>query len=105
MGKITYNKLVRDNIPEIIKKNGGEPKTRILEHEEYKKMLDEKLLEEVNEYLKDDNIDEIADIYEVLKSILKYKKSTLEEVQYIALEKKIKRGGFEEKIFLEEVIE
>lgn len=105
MGKIIYNKLVRDNIPEIIKKNGGEPKTRILEHEEYKKMLDEKLLEEVNEYLKDDNIEEIADIYEVMFAILKYKKITFEEVEKIALEKKIKRGGFEEKIFLEEVIE
>lgn len=105
MGKIIYNKLVRDNIPEIIKKNGGEPKTRILGNEEYKKMLDEKLLEEVNEYLKDNNIEEIADIYEVIKAILKYKKSTFEDVEKTALEKKIKRGAFEEKIFLEEVLE
>jgi len=100
-----YNKLVRDRIPEIIKKNGGEPKTRILGDEEYKKMLDEKLLEEVHEYLKDDNVEEIADIYEVIKAILKYKETTYEDLEKIALEKKIKRGGFEEKIFLEEVLE
>jgi predicted house-cleaning noncanonical NTP pyrophosphatase (MazG superfamily) len=103
MSKIIYNKLVRDNIPAIIKKNGGEPKTRILGDEEYKKRLDEKLQEEVAEYLKDDNVEEIADIYEVITAILKYKSVTFEEFEKVALEKRVKKGGFEQKIFLEEV--
>lgn len=103
MSKIIYNKLVRDKIPEIIKKNGEKPKTRILEDIEYKKRLDEKLQEEVAEYLKDDNVEEIADIYEVITAILKYKGVTFEEFEKVALEKRVKKGGFEQKIFLEDV--
>lgn len=48
---INYNKLVRDKIPEIIKNNGGTPFTETLSDEEYIEMLNQKLLEEVNEYL------------------------------------------------------
>ena len=36
----TYNKLVRDNIPNIIKSNGETPITRILTNEEYKQELE-----------------------------------------------------------------
>ena len=97
MGKIVYNKLVRDNIPAIIKKNGGEPKTRILENLEYKKRLDEKLQEEVAEYLKDDNVEEIADIYEVITAILKYKGVTFEEFEKVALEKRLKKVALNKK--------
>ena len=46
----TYNKLVRDKIPEIIEGNGEKPVTRILNDEEYLKELNTKLQEEVNEY-------------------------------------------------------
>ena len=41
-----YNKLVRDNIPDIIKNNGGEPIIRILDDSEYKSELEKKLYEE-----------------------------------------------------------
>lgn len=37
------NKLVRDNIPNIIKENGEVPITRILTDEEYKKELEKKV--------------------------------------------------------------
>ena len=47
-----YNKLVRDNIPSIIKGNGATPITRILNEEEYKKELEKKLYEEYNEAYK-----------------------------------------------------
>lgn len=100
-----YNKLVRDRIPEIITENGGKPVTSILGDIEYKKMLDDKLLEEVNEYLKDDNLEEIADIYEVISAILEYKGVSFEDMQKIAIEKKNNRGGFYSRIFLKEVIE
>ena len=46
-----YNKLVRDNIPNIIKEKGEEPITRILSDEEYKKELEKKLNEEYQEVL------------------------------------------------------
>ncbi len=98
-----YNKLVRDKIPEIISNNGENPKTRILDNIEYKKELDRKLLEEVNEYLKDDNIEELADIEEVLLAILSYKDTSIEEFEKIRKEKEDKRGAFKKKIFLEKV--
>lgn len=100
-----YNKLVRDRIPEIISSNNENPKIRFLGDEEYKKELDKKLLEEVNEYLKDDNIEELADIEEVILAILDYKKVSIEKFENIRKEKVNKRGAFKEKIFLEKVEE
>ena len=100
-----YNKLVRDKIPEIISNNGENPKIRILDNIEYKKELDRKLLEEVNEYLKDDNIEELADIEEVLLAILDYKNVSREDFDKIRKEKANKRGAFKEKIYLEKVEE
>lgn len=99
-----YNKLVRDRVPEIIKGNGEEPVTYILGDIEYKKALDDKLLEEVNEYLKEDNLEEIADIYEVICAILEYKGISFEDMQSIAIDKKNNRGGFYSRIFLKDVI-
>ncbi|MDD2375933.1 MAG: nucleoside triphosphate pyrophosphohydrolase [Clostridia bacterium] len=105
MKKKVYNKLVRDMIPEIITKNGEHPITEILDNNEYKKKLDEKLLEEVNEYQKDDNVEELADIMEVILSILKFKNIDVLEFENIVKNKRNKKGGFENKIFLKEVIE
>lgn len=105
MSIIKYNKLVRDKMPEIIEENGGIPISRILDDKEYKKCLDEKLIEEVKEYLKDDNEEELADVYEVFINILKYKGIELKKIEELALEKRLKRGGFDKKIYLEEVEE
>ena len=98
-----YKKLVRDNIPNIIEQKGEKPVTRILDDEEYKKLLDEKLIEEVNEYINSDEVEELADIVEVIYAILDYKEVKLENFEKIRLSKKEKRGGFKNKIFLEEV--
>lgn len=105
MKKQIYNKLVRDRIPEIITNNGEYPTVEILGDAEYKKRLDEKLLEEVNEYLKDDNAEELADITEVILAILKYKNVEISDFENIIKNKRDKKGGFEKKIFLKEVIE
>lgn len=96
-----WNKLVRDKIPEIIKSNGEKAVTRSLSDEEYIIELNKKLLEEVNEYLKDDTAEEIADILEVIRAIINFKNITYEEVEEIRIKKLEKRGGFKEKIFLE----
>lgn len=97
-----YNKLVRDKIPEIIKSKGEECKTHIAEDLEYTEKLKEKLLEEVQEFSKDETPDEIADILEVIDAIIKAKSFSMEEIQKIKKEKFDKRGGFDEKIILEE---
>lgn len=97
-----YNKLVRDKIPEIIKSEGREVKAKILNDEEYKKELNKKLQEEVREYLEDNNVEELADIVEVVYGILNSMDITIEEFEKIRKEKAKKRGAFNKKIFLEE---
>ena len=101
----TYNKLVRDKIPEIVKNNGGEPKTRILNESEYLDELNKKLQEEVTEYLESGAVEELADIEEVLRAILKAKKVEQNDFENIRLSKVQKRGAFDDKIFLESVDE
>lgn len=96
-----YDKLVRDNIPEIMISKGCKPVTRVLNDEEYLNELNKKLLEEVNEYLVDNNIEELADIKEVFNSILKAKGISTDELESVRLDKAEKRGSFNEKIFLE----
>ena len=64
-------KLVRDKIPALIEKSGERPNIRILDAEEYRYHLEKKLDEEVAEYHKDKNIEELADILEVVLVVLK----------------------------------
>lgn len=96
-----YNKLVRDKIKDIMIKNGADPVTKVLTEEECLIELDKKLLEEVNEYLTDGNVEELADIEEVLRAILDIKKVSYTEFEEIRKEKVIKRGAFKKRIFLE----
>lgn len=100
-----YNKLVRDKIPEIIEKDNHKPITRILNNEEYMNELNKKLKEETNEYLVDNNVEELADIVEVIYAILDSKDVSIEEFETIRKSKVEKRGAFKDKIFLEKSIE
>ena len=101
-----YNKLVRDLIPDKIKANGEIPFTRILNDEEFKKELERKLYEEYLEVISSsgkDRLEEIADMLEVLKYLVKIENSSLEEVMNIGLKKNELRGSFEKRIYLERV--
>ena len=100
-----YNKLVRDKILEIIKINGQKPTHKILTADEYAVELTKKLVEEVEEYKKDKNTDELADIMEVVYALASLHSCTAEELEKIRAEKAEKRGGFEKKIFLVEVMD
>lgn len=100
-----YNKLVRDLIPEIIKETGKLCNTEILSDEMYIKMLDEKLNEEILEYQESKDIEEIADILEVIYAISNARGYSVIQLEQIRKEKADKRGGFEKKIFLKDVIE
>ena len=101
-----YNKLVRDKIPEIIKSNGEIPVTHTLSDIEYKIELEKKLYEEYQEVLNatgKDRIEELADMLEIIKNLAKLENTTLEEIITVAKEKSLKRGSFENKVFLERV--
>ncbi|EDL66569.1 nucleoside triphosphate pyrophosphohydrolase [Bacillus sp. SG-1] len=103
----TYNKLVRDKIPEIIESNGKKFSTRILTDEEYIKELKNKSFEELEEYrdaeTREDAMEELADLMEIVHAFAKSHDTTLEEVEEIRRKKAEKRGAFKEKIFLIEV--
>ncbi len=103
-----YNKLVRDNIPDVIKSNGENPTIRILEKEEYKKELEKKLYEEYNEVINaltsEEKIEELADMLEVISALSKLEENkSLDDVIETMNKKREKRGGFEKRIFLEKV--
>ena len=71
MKTITYNKLVRDRIPEIIEDSGKTCEIEVLDDKTYLEMLDEKLTEELNEYCESHNIEELADLLEVVYATAK----------------------------------
>ena len=100
-----YNKLVRDRIPEIIEASGNTCITEILSDEDYLRMLDAKLDEELAEYHADQNIEELADLIEVIRACAVARGYTIEELEQVRAEKAAKRGGFGKKILLKEVIE
>jgi len=82
-----HNKLVRDKIPEIIEKAGKTFETKILDNDTYIKELETKLLEEFNEYLaadtKEDSLEELADMMELIKAFAEVNEGPLAEVEKI----------------------
>lgn len=103
---MSYHKLVRDKIPEIIKLNENRSCiTKILNDEEYISELNKKIQEELTEYLESGAIEELADLEEVLRAILDYKGVTYEEFDSIRQAKVNKRGAFKDRIYLEGVEE
>lgn len=100
-----YNKLVRDRIPEIIESSGKQCITEILSMEEYLCMLDAKLDEELAEYHQDKNIEELADLLEVIRTAAVARGYTIEQLEQVRAEKAERRGGFESRILLKSVID
>lgn len=100
-----YNKLVRDKIIDIILSDGRTAKYRTLDNNEYRQELNKKLQEEVKEYLEDNNVEELADIVEVIYGILGSMNISAQEFEKVRLNKKEEKGGFEKKIYLEEAEE
>ena len=97
---VSYNKLVRDNIPDMIRAQGETPHIRILETEEYLRHLEAKLDEEVGEYHRDKNAEELADILEVTYALTESLGYTQEDLLRTYHRKHAQRGGFRDRVFL-----
>ena len=95
-----YNKLVRDRIPEIIEASGKTCVTEILSDADYLHMVNAKLDEELAEYRKDQNLEELADLVEVIHAAVLAHGYTLEDLERVRVEKAEKRGGFSKGILL-----
>ncbi len=95
---VSYNKLVRDKIPQILDKKGVTYRMRVAGDREYRKELVRKLVEEVREFKKDLSIEELADVLEVIKAI-----KNLPEYVNVEAVRKIKnaeRGRFKKRLIL-----
>ena len=100
-----YNKLVRDRIPEMIEASGKKCVTEILSDADYLRMVDAKLDEELAEYHKDQNLEELADLLEVICAAAIARGYTLEQLEQVRSKKAAERGGFAKKILLKKVID
>jgi predicted house-cleaning noncanonical NTP pyrophosphatase (MazG superfamily) len=98
--KKVYNKLVRDRIPEIIQASGKNACIRKADETEYKDLLRQKLLEEVNEYMESGSSEELADILEVVAALGSTHGLSFADLVEMAEKKRKERGGFEERIVL-----
>ncbi|WP_144656241.1 nucleoside triphosphate pyrophosphohydrolase [Bacillus tropicus] len=103
----TYNKLIRNKIPQIIKNNGKTLTTRILPEDEYIKEICKKTQEELTEYLEVDTtehkLEELSDLLELINALAEHEGSTLEEINNIRKKKAEERGGFSDRVFLIQV--
>jgi len=102
--RVTYNKLVRDRIPEIIEANGHHAVTHVVDGQDYREALLAKLVEEAREAESspaDELPGELADVWEVLQALLKTLTMTTSELEELAAAKRTKRGGFGGRVFLE----
>ena len=99
-----FRKLIRDRIPEIIAEKGERAVTRVLDDAEYRTALEHKLLEEVQEMRQGTNKnEEIADVYEVLEALVAANGFSTADIQVLQEKKRVERGGFEKRLFLESV--
>ena len=100
---IVHNKLIRDNIPQIIRACGKIPQTRNLSETEFLPALEKKLTEELNEYLASGEIEELVDLLEVIYAIAAAKGTSIEALEMLRCEKRNQRGGFSKQLFLKSV--
>ncbi len=100
-----YNKLVRDKIPEIIKKSGKQIVVTKASGDQLLSFLKQKLKEELEDYSQSGDIEELADLVEVIYAILEHKGISQEEFHKVRQEKNDRRGAFKEGLVLKRIIE
>jgi predicted house-cleaning noncanonical NTP pyrophosphatase (MazG superfamily) len=100
-----YNKLVRDRIPGIIAARGAFCEIEFLNDADYLALLDKKLDEELAEYHQDQNLEELADLLEVIYACAAARGYSIAELEALRAKKAAERGGFGDKILLKSVIE
>ncbi|MFA6005427.1 MAG: nucleoside triphosphate pyrophosphohydrolase [Patescibacteria group bacterium] len=102
---VIFHKLVRDRIAKIIEKQGKKPVVHVATEEEYYHELKAKLIEEANEYIKSGDMEELADLLQVIYTICEYKNYPRETLEELRRKKNTEKGKFLDRIILDEVKE
>ena len=97
---VIYNKAIRDKIPEIIKESGKNCNVKKLDNSEFLIRLEKKLVEELEEYQESKNVEELADVLEVIYRISELKGVVSDELDKIRQKKAEQRGKFDDNLFL-----
>ena len=97
---VIYNKAIRDKIPEIIKESGKNCNVKKLNNSEFLIRLEKKLVEELAEYQESKNVEELADVLEVIYRISELKGVVSDELDEIRQKKAEQRGKFDDNLFL-----
>ena len=95
-----YNKVIRDKIPEIIAESGKKYTLKQLDDASFLAEIEKKLIEEVNEYSESKDIEELADLLEVIYRISELRGVNSDELDEIRKDKAKKRGIFANNLFL-----
>lgn len=92
-----YNKLVRDGIPKIIECTNKKYTKKVLNPSEHEVEIKNKLLEELKEYQEatsnEEAIEELANLLELIYTVLPLHGSTMKELEDIRVKKYEQRGG------------
>jgi len=103
MRTFQQNKLWRDIIVDLIEKDGSKIHWRRLNDVEFDQQLRIKLLEEAHEVVESKNrqelIEEIADVYEVIDSLAQLHQISPDEIRAVQTKKREERGGFSGRKF------
>jgi predicted house-cleaning noncanonical NTP pyrophosphatase (MazG superfamily) len=97
-----YEKLVRSKVLDDLTARNIPYKSHIADPSEYDQKLHSKLLEEASEFIRDRSREELADVLEVVHTLARHHGWSYQEIEDIRLEKRAKKGSFEEPIILEE---
>jgi predicted house-cleaning noncanonical NTP pyrophosphatase (MazG superfamily) len=102
---VRHNKLVRDRIPELIERAGRRPVTRVLDDAEYPQALLRKLQEEAGEFERSAEVEELADVLEVVYALAALQGSSPQALECLRERKRLERGGFQQRLWLIETLD
>jgi len=104
MEKIYYNKLCRDKIPQIIKDKGFDCHVRVVDHDEYKREIVRKVLEEAsgvsNHSDHEQLVAELADLMITMDAVKKEFGVSNEELEQAVKASYAEKGGYDEMLYL-----
>lgn len=101
--KIYHNKLIRDNVPEVIESNNEPYETVELDDKKFETELKKKLVEEskeVSDCSSEELVNELADVLELIKSIAAHYNISFKKVEGFQKKKRKERGAFKKRLFL-----